>query len=66
MAKCGMKCEVMSRVVGYYRPVNQWNKGKREEFKLRKEFKENDSIKSEFGNRGFPKTEMEQVNQFTF
>ena len=25
-------CEVYSRVVGYIRPVNQWNRGKREEF----------------------------------
>jgi len=25
-------------VVGYLRPVMQWNKGKREEFKLRKTF----------------------------
>jgi anaerobic ribonucleoside-triphosphate reductase len=24
--------EVYSRVVGYFRPVNQWNKGKQEEF----------------------------------
>lgn len=31
--------EVYSRVVGYYSPVNQWNKGKREEFKDRKEYK---------------------------
>lgn len=30
--------EVYSRVVGYFRPVNQWNKGKREEFNDRKEF----------------------------
>jgi anaerobic ribonucleoside-triphosphate reductase len=30
--------EVYSRVVGYFRPVNQWNKGKQEEFKDRKEF----------------------------
>lgn len=29
--------EVYSRVVGYYRPVSQWNNGKREEFKDRKE-----------------------------
>ncbi len=28
--------EVYSRVVGYFRPVNQWNKGKREEFIERK------------------------------
>lgn len=32
-------CEVFSRVVGYLRPVGNWNKGKKEEFKLRKEFK---------------------------
>jgi len=31
--------EVYSRVVGYIRPVKQWNKGKREEFDDRKEFK---------------------------
>lgn len=37
--KCGAECEVYSRVVGYLRPVSQWNKGKREEFKLRKTFK---------------------------
>jgi len=28
-------CEVYSRVVGYLRPVNQWNKGKQEEFSQR-------------------------------
>ena len=32
----GSKCEVYSRVVGYLRPVQNWNKGKREEFSLRK------------------------------
>ena len=31
-------CEVYSRIVGYLRPVNQWNKGKREEYNKRKEF----------------------------
>lgn len=31
-------CEVYSRIVGYLRPVQQWNKGKQEEFKQRKEF----------------------------
>lgn len=35
--------ETYSRVVGYFRPVNQWNKGKREEFNERLEYK----IKSE-------------------
>jgi len=36
MGRCGQKTEVYSRVVGYYRPVAQWNKGKQEEFKARK------------------------------
>ncbi len=36
---CGAVSEVYSRVVGYLRPVNQWNEGKAEEFKARKTFK---------------------------
>ena len=32
------KTEVYSRVVGYLRPVNQWNNGKKAEFKDRKTF----------------------------
>ncbi len=35
---CADDCEVYSRVVGYLRPVKQWNKGKQEEFGLRQEF----------------------------
>jgi len=31
----GEKCEVYSRVVGYHRPVENWNEGKQEEFKDR-------------------------------
>lgn len=38
--------EVYSRVVGYLRPVNQWNEGKQEEFKKRKEFSVSKSLKS--------------------
>ena len=34
----GEKCEVYSRVVGYLRPVQGWNKGKKEEFALRKTY----------------------------
>ncbi len=37
--ECGENCEVYSRVVGYIRPVQQWNKGKKKEFADRKEFK---------------------------
>jgi len=32
-------CEVYSRIVGYLRPVGQWNDGKKREFKERKEYK---------------------------
>lgn len=32
------RCEVWSRVVGYLRPVSQWNEGKQEEFKMRENF----------------------------
>jgi len=35
---CGAKCEVYSRVVGYLRPVDQWNDGKQAEFRIRKTF----------------------------
>ena len=31
-------CEVYSRVVGYLRPVSQWNKGKQSEWKDRIDF----------------------------
>ncbi|MCK5787193.1 MAG: hypothetical protein KAH54_11645 [Candidatus Sabulitectum sp.] len=31
-----IKAEVYSRVVGYYRPVQDWNRGKQEEFSQRK------------------------------
>ena len=36
--ECGADCEVYSRVVGYIRPVQQWNKGKKKEFQDRTEF----------------------------
>ena len=44
--KCAIEqpCEVYSRIVGYLRPVKMWNKGKRQEFKERKEFKAKDSL----------------------
>ena len=39
--ECTIKqpCEVYSRIVGYLRPVQQWNEGKQEEFRQRKEYK---------------------------
>jgi len=36
--KCKSEAEVYSRVVGYLRPVQQWNKGKQAEFGMRKVF----------------------------
>ena len=35
---CGEPCEVWSRIVGYFRPVDQWNKGKKSEFAERVEY----------------------------
>lgn len=35
---CGESCEVYSRVVGYLRPVKQWNNGKKQEFTMRQVF----------------------------
>ncbi|MCM8784724.1 MAG: ribonucleoside triphosphate reductase [Candidatus Omnitrophica bacterium] len=35
---CSRDTEIYSRIVGYLRPVSQWNKGKFEEFKIRKTF----------------------------
>jgi ribonucleoside-triphosphate reductase len=35
---CGATCEIYSRVVGYLRPVDQWNDGKQAEFTIRKTF----------------------------
>ena len=45
---CSSDCEVYSRVVGYLRPVQQWNKGKKEEFVNRKTYKlcESEAYKS--------------------
>lgn len=59
--------EKYSRVVGYYRPVKAWNKGKKEEFRMRKTFDVSDYIKKE-SNEGqeppkfFLKIEKEKTN----
>ena len=41
---CGQKTEVWSRITGYYRPIQNWNDGKAEEFKERKEYKLDNNI----------------------
>ena len=41
LAECkGADCEVYARIVGYYRSVKNWNKGKREEYGERKVFRQ--------------------------
>ena len=39
-------CEIWTRVMGYHRPVSQWNKGKKSEFKERKYFSETVTLNS--------------------
>jgi anaerobic ribonucleoside-triphosphate reductase len=39
------KCTVYTRVMGYHRPVESFNIGKKGEHKQRKHFKENPSVK---------------------
>ena len=36
---CSQETEVYSRVVGYLRPVKQWNNGKQAEYSIRKTFR---------------------------
>lgn len=42
--ECGRKTEVYSRITGYYRPVQNWNDGKAEEFKQRKTYQIDRSV----------------------
>jgi len=37
--KCGLKCEIYARVTGYMRPLSNWNRGKKQEFKDRLYYK---------------------------
>ena len=50
---CGKKTEVYSRITGYYRPVQNWNDGKSQEFKDRKTY----DIGNSHLNHGAPKME---------
>ncbi len=61
---CGKRCEVFSRVVGYHRPVQNWNLGKKEEFKDRSEFKECKSVGSEFGKLGKPSAMAQKITNY--
>jgi ribonucleoside-triphosphate reductase len=49
------RCDVYSRIVGYLRPINQWNEGKKAEWDDRKEFnittKEDKDMTEEYGQK---------------
>lgn len=43
-AQLKMPCEVYSRIVGYLRPLRDWNKAKRQEYEERKAFVIGDGV----------------------
>ncbi|MBQ8109505.1 MAG: ribonucleoside triphosphate reductase [Clostridia bacterium] len=51
---CGQKTEVYSRITGYYRPVQNWNDGKAQEFKDRKVYNIGRSTLTHVGPRTAP------------
>lgn len=44
--KCGKPAEVYSRITGYYRPVQNWNNGKTQEYRERLEYNIDESVKN--------------------
>jgi ribonucleoside-triphosphate reductase len=50
--KCGQPTEVYSRITGYYRPVQNWNDGKAQEFKDRKVYNLETSVLTHSGPKG--------------
>ena len=55
--QCGEKAEVYSRITGYYRPVQNWNTGKAEEYRARRVYEVQGLAPSEEE----PKTEVKRV-----
>ena len=51
---CGAKTEVYSRITGYYRPVQNWNDGKAQEFKDRKVYNIGHSVLTHTGPNPAP------------
>lgn len=52
-SRCGAKTEVYSRVCGFFRPVQRWNRGKKEEYRQRREFVVAQAIWEEENADGF-------------
>lgn len=53
MKKLKIPAEVYSRVSGYFRPVTQWNNGKKEEFNDRKMLEFDRTIIQELNKKAF-------------
>lgn len=51
--KCNGKCLIFSRIVGYYRPVSDWNNGKMEEFGKRKYYNIDNVVKDNCNKNDF-------------
>ena len=60
--QCGETTEVYSRITGYYRPVQNWNEGKAQEFKDRKVY---DAVRSVLPEMPEKHRRMEQVAEIT-
>ena len=61
--KCGKVTEVYSRITGYYRPVQNWNDGKLQEYKNRTEYKIGESIQPELRAAGMEQNEKVDASQ---
>lgn len=63
--ECGQRTEVYSRITGYYRPVQNWNDGKSEEFKMRKTYQLDHSHLTHgvINNQASEKQEAIQLNE---
>jgi ribonucleoside-triphosphate reductase len=63
---CGKKTEVYSRITGYYRPVQNWNDGKTQEFKDRKLYDiDNSVLKKETPKKKDKKAKKEKASKGT-
>ncbi|MBQ7971929.1 MAG: ribonucleoside triphosphate reductase [Lachnospiraceae bacterium] len=63
--ECGAKTEIYSRITGYYRPVQNWNDGKMQEFKNRTEYDIENSVCKTQVNQGVTLTDHDKVTEET-
>ena len=59
---CGQKTEIYSRITGYYRPVQNWNEGKTQEYKHRVTYKTDKRIESAEKKESMWKTQAEMAS----